>query len=105
MTDGLRLLLMMFYAPARAMREVRDRAPLGQTALIAWLVMSAFTLYALWPSYAGGRAAPGALTIFAVTWRAAQTLLFTAIAFVPVLIFVANLFERRGSFGVAVRQE
>ncbi|HVF87609.1 MAG TPA: tetratricopeptide repeat protein [Pyrinomonadaceae bacterium] len=105
MTDWLRLLLMMFYAPSRAMREVRDRAPLGQAALIAWLVVTLFTLYALWPSYAAGRAAPGALTIFAVTWRAAQTLLFTAIAFVPVLIFVANLFERRGSFGVAVRQE
>ena len=96
---------MMFYAPTRALREVRDRAPLGQAALVAWLVASAFTLYVLWPAYAGGRAAPGAFAVFAVALRAAQSLLFAAIALTPVVIFVANLFERRGSFGVTVRQE
>lgn len=105
MIDWLRLLLMMFYAPTRALREVRDRAPLGQAALVAWLVASAFTLYVLWPSYAGGRAAPGAFAVFSIALRSAQSLLFAAIALVPVVIFVANLFERRGSFGVAVRQE
>ncbi len=35
--DWLRPLLLMFYAPARGMAEVRDRVPLGQAALLAVL--------------------------------------------------------------------
>ncbi|HET9788668.1 MAG TPA: hypothetical protein VFP47_16130, partial [Pyrinomonadaceae bacterium] len=35
MLDGLRLVLMVFYAPTRGLREMRDRGALGQAALIA----------------------------------------------------------------------
>jgi tetratricopeptide (TPR) repeat protein len=38
-------------------------------------------------------------------WTAAKSVLFTAIVFVPVIVFVGNLLERRASFGLALQQE
>jgi len=37
MIDWLRLLLMIFYAPLRGMREVRDRSSIAPIALLAVL--------------------------------------------------------------------
>ncbi|HEV2766015.1 MAG TPA: hypothetical protein VGV38_23725, partial [Pyrinomonadaceae bacterium] len=105
MTDWLRPLLLMFYAPGRALAEVRDQAPLGAAALVAWLAQSAYTVYALWPATAGGVLGSGTTWLFAAFVGAALSLLYTATIFVPSAIFVANLFERRGSFRVAVQQE
>ena len=48
MSDWLRPLLLMFYAPARGMAEARDRAPLGQAALLALLLQVAHTVYSQW---------------------------------------------------------
>lgn len=104
--DWLRPLLLMFYAPARAMAEVRDRAPLGPAFLLALAAQGGVLLYVMWPLFTREAVAfGGARAALSVFWSSAQSILFVAIVFVPLLIFVANLLERRGSFGVAVRQE
>src|SRR5689334_3368523 len=103
MADWIRPLLMMFYAPARGMAEVRDRAPLAQAALLALAAQCAHVLYGLWPMLAGMF---GAASMFVVTLlNAAGLMLILGAIFVPSVIFFANLLERRGSFGLVMRQE
>lgn len=96
---------MMFYAPARGMALVRDRAPLGPAFLLALVTQCGVLLYVMWPHLTPGRAGRGALGLLPVFWSSVQSVLFLAIAFVLVVILVANLFERRGSFGIAVQQD
>ena len=104
--DWLRPLLLMFYAPARGMALVRDRAPLGPAFLLALAAQCCVLLYVLGPLFTLGEFARiGPRAALAIFWSSAQSVLFVAIVFVPLLIFVANLFDRRGSFGVALRQE
>jgi tetratricopeptide (TPR) repeat protein len=106
MSDWLRPLLLMFYAPSRGMAEVRDRAPLFPAFLLALVAQCGVLLYVMWPLLAlEGLAGRGAFVLLPVLWSSVQSVLFIAIAFVLVVIFVANLFERRGSFGVAVQQD
>ncbi|HEX6622852.1 MAG TPA: tetratricopeptide repeat protein [Pyrinomonadaceae bacterium] len=106
MTDWLRPLLLMFYAPTRGMGVARDRAPLGPAAVLALASQAALLAYVLWPYlFAGGGAVWNTWGMLSVLSKAAQSVLFLAVGFVPVAVFVANLFERRGSFGVALEQE
>ncbi len=106
MSDLLRPLLMMFYAPSRGMAEVRDRASLGQAALLAFLMHGAYVLFVLWP-FISGTGNPVSMfgVLLPVAWKVVSSLLFTAILLVPVVIFVVNIVERRASFGVTLRQE
>lgn len=99
MLDLLKPLLMMFYAPARGMRVVRDRAPLGTAALIALAAHGVYNLYTEW------QGTVGLLLVRDVLISSALSVLFVALIFVPITIFVANLFERRGSFGLMIQQE
>ncbi|HEX8561126.1 MAG TPA: tetratricopeptide repeat protein [Pyrinomonadaceae bacterium] len=101
--DWLRPLLLMFYAPARGMAEVRDRAPLGQAALLAVLAQGAHVLYGLWPALAGSVGAAG--MALASLLNAAGVMLVLAAVFVPAAVFCANLLDRRGGFGLVLRQE
>jgi tetratricopeptide (TPR) repeat protein len=103
--DWLRPLLMMFYAPARGMAEVRDRVPLGQAALLALLLQVAHTVYGQWHELA--RAAPraGAWAGVSAVLASAGYMLLIALVYVPAAILLANLFERRASFGLVLRQE
>ena len=101
--NWLRPLLMMFYAPARGMAEVRDRASLGPAALVALLALSAHALSGLWPALAGVMGAAGML--FAAFINSAGLMVVLAAVFVPAAIFCANLLERRGSYGLVLRQE
>ena len=103
--DWLRPLLLMFYAPARGMAEVRDRAPLGQAALLAVLLQVAHALLAQWRELAGLAAQFGAWAAVGVLFSSAGSVLLVALIYVPLSIFFANLFERRGSFGLVLRQE
>jgi tetratricopeptide (TPR) repeat protein len=102
-----RPLLMMFYAPARGLSEVRDRAPLGSALLLAVVMQSAYSVYTLW----GGRAGPAATGLSArvlvdvVLIQPLGLVLLIGVILVPITIFVANLFERRGSFALAIQQE
>jgi Tfp pilus assembly protein PilF len=105
MLDWLKPLLMMFYAPVRAMGLVRDRAPLGFAAALAVAAKVAYLLYTQW-AYLGGQLRLGGLfVVFAVVSAAVGSLLLIAVIFIPSLIFFANLFERRGSFGLVLQQE
>lgn len=101
----IRLLAMMFYAPARAMSEVRDRAPLAPAMLIAFLAQTIFTLYAQWPYLRSAFAARGPFALFSLLFQPFSSLLFLALIFVPVTALVANLLERRGSFSLVIQQE
>ena len=101
--DWLRPLLMMFYAPARGMAEVRDRAPLAQAALLALLAQSAHGLCGLWPALSGTVGVVG--MFFATLISSAGLMVVLAAIFVPAAIFCANLLERRGSYGLVLRQE
>ncbi|HEX6185629.1 MAG TPA: tetratricopeptide repeat protein [Pyrinomonadaceae bacterium] len=103
--DWLRPLLLMFYAPARGMAEVRDRAPLGQAALLAVLLQAAQVLVAHWRELAGLAANGGPWAAVRVLLSSAGSVLLVALVYVPLSVLIANLFERRGSFGLVLRQE
>lgn len=103
MTDWLRLLLMIFYAPLRGMREVRDRGSLAPAAAIALLAEAAYTLLTDRFFGAGGFLATGRVP--SAFFHAAVTVVLVAIVVVPILTLVANMFERRGSFRVVLTQE
>jgi tetratricopeptide (TPR) repeat protein len=104
MTDWLRLLGMIFYAPFRGMREVRDRGALLPAIVCAYLSQLAYVFAVAWLS--GNKDVfvhPAALG--AAVFQAAASLLPIALVLVPVLALIANMFDRKGSFGVVVRQE
>jgi tetratricopeptide (TPR) repeat protein len=105
MSDWLRPLLMMFYAPARGMAEVRDRAPLGQAALLAILLQVAHALVAQWRELAGLAARYGAWAVVGVLFSSAGSVLLVALVYVPLAVLLANLFEHRAGFGLVLRQE
>lgn len=98
--DWLRYLLMIFYAPVRGMRGMRDRGSLAPVVLIAFLVQVAY-------SYVTERLAgtAGRTGIFSDLFLAAMTVVLVAVILVPILTLVANMFERRGSFRVVITQE
>lgn len=103
--NWLRPLLLMFYAPARGMKEARDRAPLAPAMLVALLAHTAYLLYTQWPYLATSLATHTVLTIFSVIFRSAGSIILILVLLVPVTTFVANLFERRASFGLVMQQE
>ncbi len=100
-SNALRLLAMMFYAPLRAMGEVRERAPLAPALLLAVLAQGALSLYTQWPHL---NAALLSRIVLAFA-GAALSLLFLALVFGPITILLANLFERRASFSLVLQQE
>jgi len=103
MLNWLRPLLLLFYAPARGMAEARERAPLGQSALLALSAQAGVILYALWPLLPAEVGAAG--LVVRALMSAAGVLIMLAAFFVPAAVFVSNLLDRRGSFGLVLRQE
>jgi len=96
---------MIFYAPVRGLREVRDRAPLAAIGLIALASQVVYLLVSQW--LAGNHvfivASPGfALRLL---FQTTVSLLLIAGVLVPLIAFVANIFERRGRFGLLLQQE
>ena len=99
MIDWLRFLLMIFYAPVRGMRGMRDRGSLAPVVLIAFAGQFAYGF--------GTKKFAGA-TSYGLIWElfhAAKIIAIVAIVLVPILTLVANMFERRGSFRVVLTQE
>lgn len=104
MTDWLRFIAMIFYAPLRGIREVRDRGGLLPAFICAYASQVIYLFALQWltvdrslltrPSVIGSN-----------LFQAATALLPFAIVFVPLLALVANLFDRRGSFSVVLQQE
>ncbi|HVS80506.1 MAG TPA: tetratricopeptide repeat protein [Pyrinomonadaceae bacterium] len=104
MTDWLKLVAMIFYAPLRGMREVRDRAALGPLMLGAYASQVFYVFATQW--LAGNKIFlmhPAAVA--SALFQTAASLLPIAIVLVPLIALVANLFDRRGSFGVVMQQE
>lgn len=100
MIDWLRFLLMIFYAPLRGMRGMRDRASLAPVALIAFLSQAAYSFVT--ERFAGIAARTG---VFTDLFQAAMIVVLIAVVVVPILTLVANTFDRRGSFRVVITQE
>jgi tetratricopeptide (TPR) repeat protein len=104
MIDWLRLVGMIFYAPLRGMREVRDRGSLLPAIICAYLsqIVYVFTILAL----TGGRPVVTRPSLVAANlFQAATSMLPYALVFVPLIALLSNVFERRGSFGLVLQQE
>ncbi len=103
--DWLRLLLMVFYAPGRGLREVRDRASLASAGLVAVITHALFflTITVIYLRYLANPRSFG--TVFSVILQAAGSLVVIALVFCPLTLFLANLFERRASFRLRLQQE
>ncbi len=105
MVNWPRLVLMMFYAPARAMREVRDRGALAPAGLVALLAHALFFFSLSW-FYLGHLINPRQpLAIVFVLFQSAGSLVIIAFVFCPLTLFLANIFERRASFRLLLQQE
>jgi tetratricopeptide (TPR) repeat protein len=98
--DWLRYLLMIFYAPVRGMRGMRDRGSLAPVVLIAFLSQVAYSFVTERLAGTAGRTG-----LFSDLFMAAMTVVLVAVVLVPILTLVANMFERRGSFRVVITQE
>jgi tetratricopeptide (TPR) repeat protein len=102
MTDWLRYLAMIFYAPVRGMREIRERGSLAPVAFFAFLIQAAYGFVtdklSGFGGFVGGR-------IVSELFQAAITIVLVAVVVVPILTLVANTFDRRGSFRVVITQE
>jgi tetratricopeptide (TPR) repeat protein len=102
----LRPLLLMFYAPARGMAEARDGVPVGQAALLAVLLQVAHTLVGRWRELAEVSAAHGVWAFVGVLLTSsAAPVILVALVYVPLAVFLALVFERRGGYGLLLRQE
>lgn len=104
MTDWPRLIAMIFYAPLRGMREVRDRGALFPAIICAYTsqVIYALTVQLL----IGNRSLLTHPQVIATSlFQAATSLLPIMIVLVPLLALTSNLFDRRGSFGLVLQQE
>src|SRR5437868_5169353 len=104
MTDWPRLILMIFYAPLRGMREVRDRGALFPAIVCAYISQ---VLYAFVIQWLVGNTSPFThpQVIAGNLFQAATSLLPIVIVLVPLLALTSNLFDRRGSFGLVLQQE
>lgn len=103
MSDWPRLVLMIFYAPLRGLREVRDRGALTPAIVVAYLSQLLYLFVIQWLSGNGSLSNPRVIS--SNVFYAATSLLPYAIVFVPLFAMVANLFDRRGSFGLVLQQE
>jgi len=103
MTDWLRFLAMIFYAPVRGMREIREHGSLAPVAFFAFLVQAAYGFVTDKLSGFGGFVSGG--RIVSELFQAAITVVLVAVVLVPILTLVANMFDRRGSFRVVITQE
>ncbi|HET6978100.1 MAG TPA: tetratricopeptide repeat protein [Pyrinomonadaceae bacterium] len=103
MIDWLRYLLMIFYAPVRGMRGMRDRGSLAPVAVIA--VVGQLLYSVITKKFAGIPTIGSGGGIYSEVFEAAKIVVLVAIVLVPILTLIANLFERRGSFRVVITQE
>ena len=104
MIEWLRIVPMIFYAPLRGMREARDRGGLLPAFVCAYFVQLAYVFVVQW--LIGDKSFLTRPPVIASNlFHAATSLLPFALVFVPLLALIANLFDRRGSFGLVLQQE
>src|SRR4030095_9066944 len=103
MIGWLRLVLMIFYAPLRGMREARDRGALLPIAVIA---LGSQILYSFVSAkYSGSIVWNSGHSILREVFQDVVFIILIAVVVVPILTLVANIFDRRGSFRVVMTQE
>ncbi|HEX6650730.1 MAG TPA: tetratricopeptide repeat protein [Pyrinomonadaceae bacterium] len=90
---------MIFYAPVRGMRGMRDRGSLAPVALMAFLSQAGFNFVIEKFGITGD------VGLLSDVFRAGKVVAVVAILLVPILTLVANTFDRRGSFRVVLTQE
>jgi len=95
---------MIFYAPVRGMRAVRDRASLAPVIFIA---LGSQIIHMIVTQFlAGNRSFLTHSFLFSMAlFQSALILVPVALILIPMLTLVANVFDRRGSFGVVITQE
>src|ERR1051326_9388168 len=104
MTDWFRYLSMIFYAPLRGMREVRDRGTLFPAIISAYLVQVIYVFAIQW--LVGQKSFLTQPQVVASNFfQAATSLLPILIVLVPLILLMVNLFDRRGSFSLVLQQE
>jgi Tfp pilus assembly protein PilF len=96
---------MIFYAPLRGVREVRDKGALAPAGLVALLAHALFFLSITW--FYTGYLIPARrpFAILLVILQSAGFLVYVALIFSPLTLFLANIFERRASFRLLIQQE
>jgi tetratricopeptide (TPR) repeat protein len=95
---------MIFYAPLRGMREVRDRGTLFPAIICAYASQLAYLLVVQWLVGKGALLAQPQV-LGGDFFQAATSLLPIMVVVIPLLALTANLFDRRGSFGLVLQQE
>src|ERR1044071_533856 len=104
MSDWLKFVGMIFYAPFRGMREVRDRGTLLPAFICAYLSQVLYLFSIQWLT--GDKSFLTRPSIIGSTlFQSAIALLPFAIVFFPLIALVANLLDRRGSFGIILQQQ
>ena len=105
MVDWLRLLLQVFYAPLRGIREVRDRGALGPAGLVALISQFAYLFVTEWLAQTQNLLINSPGSLFRIAFSSAVPLILIAAVLVPLITFTSNLFERKGSFSLVLQQE
>ncbi|MGH9769424.1 MAG: tetratricopeptide repeat protein [Blastocatellia bacterium] len=124
MLANLRLLFGLLWQPITAIQRLRERSPVAFAVVAAWLatlfymiITSTLAGYAQdqWnrDNYPGnpeiGASGVAGWLFFGKLTGAAMTaimvVLFVAAVYVPFAILIANLFERRASFSLVIREE
>ncbi|CDM64067.1 tetratricopeptide repeat protein [Pyrinomonas methylaliphatogenes] len=103
MPNWLQTFWSLLRAPVRTMRDLREESALIEGALGAFVAQTIFTLYLQWPYINRSLNRPSVW--FELSAEGVSSLLFAAIVFFPILIFVANLFDRHRGFGAMLQQE
>ena len=96
---------MIFYAPGRGLRDVRDRASLVSASLVALTFHVVFLMVMVALFVPGLVIVRHPFSILQLIFQSAGCLLFIALIFVPVVIWVLNLGERRASYRLVMQQE
>jgi tetratricopeptide (TPR) repeat protein len=104
MTEWLQYVAMIFYAPFRGLREVRDRGALFPTIICAYISQVAYVFVIQWLT--GNTAFLNRPQIVAGNlFQSAVSLLPIALVLVPLLALTSNMFDRRASFSLVLQQE
>lgn len=96
---------MVFYAPGRGLREVRDRAPLAALGLMALVTQIVFVVVVQLLIGTRGFLTRGPGFVIQLLFQSSLTLMLIGIVLVPLIAFVANIFERRGRLSLLLQQE
>ncbi len=96
---------MIFHAPLRGMREVRDRGALAPTAVIALLANELFIGYIVWGYLRSLISLPLPVMGLTSLFQSAGSLIFVTVIFVPLALALTNAIEHRASYRLLFQQE